>query len=415
MSKYKLAPVRWYMGQTLLPEHFVAQQNALLAEIRLRTAVQGLPTYGIAQLTWNEAAIAQGQIILTSLTAVLPDGSVLDIPGSGSVNALSLKATGASRATVFLHLLSDSGLAAGNELYADDPKILQRAMSKFQLSTEESLDRSVGALRLCAFENEAGKWHAAPDYIPPLLQVGNHPFLTRMLAELELALDAFRPQLATQLGDSFFRSDRLAVVRRCLTEVCTVQSVLADIKHGVHRHPYFLFEALRHLYFEVCCFNEVVPERPVLPYQHDQLGTCFNELWSLLRSKMRAHGGRETHLRLVKRDGLFTVAPLAPEVAKSQEIYLLIRRPQIHERVSLDGVKLAAPSRLGMVHRLALKGIPFRYLAQPPFNHSFGPDVDFYALSPGEEWEHALRESAVAFYITPALEKIDAFLYWRQG
>lgn len=47
------------------------------------------------------------------------------------------------------------------------------------------------------------------------------------------------------------------------------------------------------------------------------------------------------------------------------------------------------------------------------FQHTFGPEVDFYQLQSGEEWNHVLRESAVAFYIHPTLEKANAFLFWR--
>ena len=38
MSTLKIAPVRWYLGQTVLPEHFVAlqQQAEAMAELRLR-------------------------------------------------------------------------------------------------------------------------------------------------------------------------------------------------------------------------------------------------------------------------------------------------------------------------------------------------------------------------------------------
>jgi len=42
----KLARVRWEMGQTLLPENFLAQEESLIADTILRFRMSGLPAYG---------------------------------------------------------------------------------------------------------------------------------------------------------------------------------------------------------------------------------------------------------------------------------------------------------------------------------------------------------------------------------
>ena len=56
----KLARVRWKMGQALLPEHFVAQEEALLAHSQLRSKIGGLPSYGFASLRWNDSLLSEG-------------------------------------------------------------------------------------------------------------------------------------------------------------------------------------------------------------------------------------------------------------------------------------------------------------------------------------------------------------------
>jgi len=85
----------------------------------------------------------------------------------------------------------------------------------------------------------------------------------------------------------------------------------------------------------------------------------------------------------------------------------------VSEVVSMEGVKLASRARLPIVHSLALQGIPFRKIERPPFQHGFGSEVEFYLLREGEEWDHALREGAVAFFDSPALANAKAYLYWR--
>jgi type VI secretion system protein ImpJ len=88
MTTYKLAPVRWELGQILLPEHFTTLHTSLLAELRARAAVAGLPAYGVAELSWHDKALEQGQLILQSLTAVLPSGLLINVPGSGTLEGL---------------------------------------------------------------------------------------------------------------------------------------------------------------------------------------------------------------------------------------------------------------------------------------------------------------------------------------
>ncbi|NRD68851.1 type VI secretion system baseplate subunit TssK, partial [Corallococcus exiguus] len=81
----------------------------------------------------------------------------------------------------------------------------------------------------------------------------------------------------------------------------------------------------------------------------------------------------------------------------------------------LDGVKLASPTRLPLVRRQALKGVPFKHVPYPSFPHALGPEIDWYLLSNGEEWQHALREDGLSFYVTPALRGAQTSLFWRRS
>jgi type VI secretion system protein ImpJ len=79
----------------------------------------------------------------------------------------------------------------------------------------------------------------------------------------------------------------------------------------------------------------------------------------------------------------------------------------------LKDLKLACLSRLPLVHRLALQGVGLKKVDQPSFQHSFGPEVDFFRVVEGEEWDHALRELSLAFYDHPQLKDMDFYIYRR--
>jgi len=418
MNTYKLAPVRWELGQILLPEHFAAQHAAMLAEVRLRAAVAGLPPHGVAELSWNAKALEQGQLVVQSLTVLLSSGTVVNVPGNALLEGLSLKAIGAPRVKVYLHLLNDKPSAIGNPVYADDAKTLRRDLLALKLSTQPALERSIETLQLAEFELEPEqRWTLREAYCPPLLQVGASPFLQQPLQRLDRKLVEFYARLLDQLQDSFLRADRLTGIRSCLLEVCEVRSLLAEAQAGVYRHPCQLFAALRRLYFELCAFKEKLPEKPVYLYQHDALGDSFGGLLRHLDDSLSLLIAPPRYIELTRRDGQLTVDLWPDELSRAEKVYLLVSRNERREKVPLDAVKLASPQRLELVHRAALKGIPFELLANPPAGHHFSNGIDFYELSLGEEWACAQKTRGLAFYVTPLLQspEIRVLLYWKLG
>ncbi|HEX8701270.1 MAG TPA: type VI secretion system baseplate subunit TssK [Myxococcaceae bacterium] len=415
MQRYKLARVRWHVGQTLLPQHFHAQEAALEAEIRLHASLSGTPGHGFATLAWNESLLLEGSLSISSMSVVTRSGIVIDVPGNATLPPFSLEGTGKSEVIVHLHVLRETTNAEGVRLYADDPPVLQRVLHKLQLSSEPVFDGAVDTLPLAMMtRDDEGKWSAVRDWIPPLLLVGPNPFLDGLLAELEPFLDLVRQQLLTRISDTYVRSDRLNNARRALFEVYRLQAMLGDMQRQVYPHPYQLFDALRRLYFEACCYLEMLPDEQMPVYQHDDLGKSLGSWMLLLTRSFQPEATRSTHKPFTYKDGLFICSPLPPEVRAANELYLLVHRGKGNERLSLEGVKLAGPSRLPTVRRVALKGIPYTHVPYPSFPHALGPEIDWYQLTPGEEWQQALREDGMAFYVTPALKGAHVSLFWRK-
>jgi type VI secretion system protein ImpJ len=74
---------------------------------------------------------------------------------------------------------------------------------------------------------------------------------------------------------------------------------------------------------------------------------------------------------------------------------------------------MASLARLPAVHKLALQGIPLKRIDRPPFQHRFGPEVDFYLLFQGDEWDQALRDLSLGFYDLPQFRELRFYLFWR--
>jgi len=417
MQRHKLARVRWQVGQTLLPEHFRAQDESLSAEARLHAELSGLPQTGIASLAWSEALLAEGSLSISSMTAVLPGGFLVGVPGNAALPSFSLEATGRAEVTVFLHLLEDTRGTEGVPLYADEPPNVQRVLRRLQLSSEQSVDRALSSLELVSFSKDLqGAWHPSTRKVPPLLLVGPNPFLNELLDELDSLLEKARGQLRTLLLDSYQRGERLASARRTLLEVRRLQSLRGDIRGGICPHPYSFFDALRRLYFEVCCYLELEPADEMPTYLHDDPATGLWGWMGLLNRAFRPEDTRLTYTPFNCQEGQFVLSPLPKlEEGVQNELYLLVRSEDPSQPPSLEGVKVASPSRLPAVRRLALRGIPLQHVPHPAFPHAFGPEISWYKLSLGEEWQYALRDNGMAFYVTPALQGTQVFLFWRRA
>src|SRR5260370_32735031 len=189
MNANKLARIKWYVGQTLQPEHFTLQEEALLAESRLSARVRGLPAHGVARLAWNTQLLAQGDLAIAGLTAVFSDGQLIDVPGNAVVQPLDLRAETSSRVSIYLHLLAETQDAKGNRLYEDDPRGVERLLHLLRLTTEPSVAGAAASLKLLELQRAvSGVWEVAASYAPPLAQVGSSPFFMGLVENLTTPL-----------------------------------------------------------------------------------------------------------------------------------------------------------------------------------------------------------------------------------
>lgn len=415
MTGNKLARVRWYLGQTLLPDHFRAEDEALTSELRTMAQLTGMPSTGIHQLSWNAELLAAGTLSINSLLCVFSGGQLVDLPGNAICPPLSLEDTGRVRLTVYLHLTHGVQAAEGNRLYENDPSVLQREIRKLRLATESAVDNQADTIRLADVEKDvSGIWRVAESYIPPLLSVGGHPFLVPYRARLKRVLDWFDVRLRAQHVDSYASRERLGIVRRCFVTVAALRARLVDLDQGVDLHPFPFYDRIRELHREVCLLDEVLPDEPP-PYAHENPVTCFEPLLKAIERRVSPTPDITHHVQFVRSGDLFRLSPIPPEVEKAAECYLLVQKQNLGETPSLAGVKMASPSRLQIVQQLVLTGVPLKHVPVPPFRHPFGPNIDFYRLVTGEEWEHALREHAAVLFAPPALVDTRFALFWRNA
>lgn len=424
---YKLAKVRWEVGQPLLPEHFLAQEEAFEAALRLRASFSGLPSYGVGALRWNTGQLNEGILAIQSLSAVTGGGIVLQVPGNAKMlNEFPLDETGKTEVTVYLHVLKEETDAKDIGLYRGEKRI-KRVVRQLRLSTDPSTEDEVDeSLKLVRLKKEDKRWQLVKGWAPPMLLVGPNPLLKWLLDDLQELLPQVQEQLAAHVvQDTMLHPSKRSHAYRVLTEVFHVRSMMDDLRdREVYPHPYRVYEALRRLYAEACAYVGEIPKgymgkNPkdrLKAYDHENPGPALAELYGLLERILKPEDSPQSSYEYFKYENGRFILELPKEAESARELYLLIRRSSDGSPHSTDGLKLASPSRLATVRRLALRGIPFEHVVQVEFAHGLDADIDWYRLKfkGHEEWVNVLNEGKLAFFDTPSIpENAWICLFWR--
>ena len=411
----RLSRVLWAMGQALLPAHLRALEESLLADSALHFSLQPAPSYGLYKLRWNETLLAEGVLSLETMTLVMVSGLLLQLKANAQMTPLNLNIPGSSLLSVYVHVRSlpdNSGLGESGQ------KIIKRDnvncwLWPLELSTEQQHPDTQESFHLGDFEKQPdGSWRLSSRYIPPLACLGSVPFLQDELTALAHKLEAYHYQLSQEITAIYLSGSDLVNAKQCLKSVVQTQRFLANLLAQISPHPYQVYEQLKSFYIDLCFYHNDAPQFAIATYRHEQLFEVFREILVPLNEQIKFSQTRSPYLPFTVA-GEMVQANLPVSIREAKEIYLLVQKSSVTQTTSLDGFKIAAITRLPIVHKFYLQGIPCKPLERPPFQHSFGPEVDVYQLSAGEEWDYALNELALGFYGSPNLSDASYFLHWR--
>jgi type VI secretion system protein ImpJ len=428
-SPRSLCRVHWRLGQALLPEHFERQEHSHARELELRFGQLAPAAWGIAQIDWDEDALAGGIVRLTRLVAILPRGRFVDLPGNARSAPIDLSTVKAP-VGLYAHLLIDPDYEKHDER-ARDLEAVELVVQRIELSTSPGHPGALDSLQLAVLELAPdGVWTVRPDYVPPLVALAAWPaFFSRVVGRLRKLLAGWEDILLGDLESHVLSIAKSLRAHECLRRGHLHGWFLTQIDAGapertrgpshadsvVAAHPFELFRRLIELYLDVHAYQSAAADEPALAaqvYDHRDIAGCFEPLLAELESRTRLPHGRAPYAPF-ERDGRLASCAL-PEVIDGLRLYWLVRRGESVDKDDLRPVKLAACARLETVHRHALRGVAIRPLASVPFRHDFDPDVEFYEIvAEGEEWDFALREGRLGYVAEGAVGVCETYLFWR--
>lgn len=409
----QLKRVSWQIGQPLLPRHLVSQEDSLLAHSTLYFRYVGIPFFGIATLKWDDTLLAQGIVSIQKLTVIFPSGILVDVPSNGVVNSIDLNKIGKTKLTLYLHLLTG---ANEEEEYLDSGSEYDKivfSIHQLELSVESNSHNIRAVMKLAEFEKDLeNRWTLLQEYIPPLLTIHETPFLSKIVIELKTKLEQFQSslELESTTGQSF--EGHTLETKLCMLEVAKFRRLLMNIETNVCSHPYFLYEAFCHYLDTISIMYNNKTSFKMVPYQHEKLGPLMEKMIESLKID---DTGDQTISRLSfeKRDHCYVSEKLPRELIDAKEVYFIIQRVESAGNPNIEGIKLAAYSRLMNTVIFGVQGISLLRLERAPFNHSFSRRANIYNVERDIEWGHAIKEGRLAFNYKEDVKEVQAFLYWR--
>jgi type VI secretion system protein ImpJ len=431
-----LAPL-WREGMLLGPQHL--QQADRACEARLAAALRALSPlgYGVVRLQHDPAALAAGSYRLTTLEAVLPDGTPLRADGPDDLPpALPLAGRwpdGHAVATVHLAL----PLPSVGGIDVAEQGVHEGRRTRWSRRTAELPDASGGRPRLIELQSPslrlvldgedlegcavlpvaqlarpaADRFELDATVAPPSLRIDASPALLGHLRRIEELIAARASELAAHR-----RSRTRGLVEFAVADVgavLTLQALgahLAVLRQRIAAgwmHPAVVHESLVALGGELLALDGGDPgELPL--YDHQRPHLAFAAMEARLRGLLQS----VVHTRYVpipvQRASERLLAGAMPEQATAgAQIFLAIVSDVPAERVIRDvplRARVASQGRIDALIAASMPGIRLVYVPVPPAEIPVQPGGAYFRLEAGgAEWEQASRTRSLAVFLPPEL------------
>ncbi|MQT15066.1 type VI secretion system baseplate subunit TssK [Segnochrobactrum spirostomi] len=419
----------WLEGMFVRPQHF--QQSDRWTEHALEGRTAGLSPYGwgLRSLEIDPDLLALGRLSIRSCRAVMPDGTVIDIPNDAPAPPARAFDPTTKQAVVMLALparVHDSleVAATGNRqrfLQAAVParsttqgsgEAAELAVGRLNLSlvlSTESLDDLVTLpiARIAEIE-PAGAIKLAANHIPPCLAYGANERMRSIVLEVLSLLRSRAEALALRADPSRASGDSAGLVDLLmLGTVNSADTVFAHLAATQTLHPEVVYRELVRLAGALSPFDTTTRRAPELPtYRHEDLEPVMDSLLDALRRALAVVVERNVvPLPLQERGyGIHTATITDRTIMQGCRFVLAAIGSVPSETIR---TQLPATLKIGPIEQIRdlvsvqLPGIPIRSLPVAPRELPYLHGAVYFELDQSSElWRSVARSAAFAFHVS---------------
>jgi type VI secretion system protein ImpJ len=435
--------VLWSEGMFLRPQHFQQQDryvDKLLREFGGALAPYG---WGVARIELNRELLAIGKFAVTSLKAVMPDGTIVNVPDDVDHPPPLEVARDARDMIVYLTVparqagavefdpTGGSETAAryvGKEFEAVDtggavtsPAVLQvgRLRLGYALGRDQRAGLvSLGLARIAEVRAE-GAIVLDETYIPPCLSVRASRGLSAYLAEMMGLIQHRAKAFAAVVSGAGGRTASDISQFLMLQVLNRHEPLLAHLSEHEALHPERVYAVLVALAGELATFTNSETRRPPAfpPYRHDELLATFLPVMQALRTALSAPL-EQPALRLPLEEKKYGIrVAIIPEktLLTTAGFVLAVKAEMPSERlrrVFPQSAKFGPVEGIANLVNAALPGIEMRAMEVAPRQIPFNRGATYFELEThGPLWKQLETSGGLARFVPDGYPQLELELW----
>jgi len=431
------AQVHWHEGLFLQPHHLQSMQRGLLGAMAMDRRLGWPYPYGLVEARLSRDELEAMRVRFDTLTAVMPSGVVVDVPGGAELPPLDIEqAFNANtrgmtislgvplyyptRANAIegmgdadwrvkrLYRVAETERPDENTGENAQPVMVRKVNARLLLDSDDRTDLEVmPLLRIVhATGEESGLPRQDPMFIPPCLVLAGSASMREMVRDLGSQIEASRIELVTQMTRGGFNIETIKGVGiqqmlklSSLNRFAARIPALTQVAHAIS--PFAMYLELRD------CLSELAPLHPDLDpwqvpaYDHDNPGVAMVDLCDKIRAHLKVERSG-TWLKVVfKPQGDVLVAELEDQHLTGPNAYFLGIQTTTDPRELAKLVEDADEFKL-MAKSLAqtrIRGVRLTDERHPPLQLPSPVGLNYFRLLTGESariWERINNEKAMA-------------------
>ncbi|MCR5084853.1 MAG: type VI secretion system baseplate subunit TssK [Succinivibrionaceae bacterium] len=406
--------IHWSEGLFLQPHHFQQLQGLLTNQHLSERSFYMHYADGLCDFEIDHEALNNRRIVIKRLSAILPDGTGISMPGNCTINPLTVpleeRSTQGFTAYLALQFLSQnepnvsedgSTRYAVHERHVIDENTSDNEISipflhfNVQIVTDPDKAKNcvllpIARLRWVAVSGAEAGLAIDKDYMPPFNIITTDCPLLSMADELLFQLKSCKNKILLDLEQQGFEHKFLSgVVLAKVMTLNVLNTYIAEFSTllvpGLMK-PIDLYLKLRVLLSQLCAINPLGRHDDAPAYNHYDLLPIIKEIMTRIRSIVVSEG-ELSYLKVdfVPGQGCLEAALTDEQVAKGEDYYISIFAEGIKDKISQvedgDNLRLIDAGSLGD----RVRGLKLSYLRYPP---------QFLPNTPDCLWFKVMRDQA---------------------
>lgn len=419
----------WLEGMFISPQHFQQQDRWTERLVVGRTASLGPYLWGIVRIAFDEEALGLGRIVMTELTAVLPDGTFLSAPNDIPLPAPREIEPGKEGRTV--HVGVPLKPADGIELTDENH---QRRMLARQIEVRDATNANRPAVKLTVGQpnlrvfldgerldeyatlavarirsiEPGGALILDEDFIPTCLDANASVRLMGFVAEVQRLAAARASVLSQQSGASRTQLDATGVLDQLLLGILNrVELQFQHFSRTQGLHPIVVYRGLLDVLGELSAHLTTARRPGQIPdYVHERPETVFPPMIAAIQGMLST----VTEVRAIKIPlepktyGIWIGAITDRSIFTGHRFVLVARSAipvEVLQRQLPVQIKIGPVEQIRDLVNLQLPGIGIRPLPVVPRELPMLADAVYYELDRSADlWSRIPNSAAFAMHVS---------------